>query len=125
MTAAVSHKRNPDYQALIAERREKVAAMTKQGYSAADIAAILRITERTVQRYRVRTGCAQPKRPPLTPEELARVEQLLNDGCSIAEAARTIGRAQTNLQQRFRGRGWTRQQRAEYLAMVRRMREIA
>ncbi|MGQ9348911.1 helix-turn-helix domain-containing protein [Mycolicibacterium gilvum] len=125
MTAAVSHKRNPDYQALIQERCERVAAMTRAGYTASQIAVILRITERTVQRYRVRTGCSQPAPLPLTPEEITRAEELLEDGCSLSEVARTIGRSHDAVVRRFQGRGWTRQQRAEFLHMVRRMREIA
>jgi IS30 family transposase len=98
----------------IAERRERVAEMTRAGYIAEDIAATLGVTRRTVERDRVAAGVAQPYPPPMTEEQIRRVAELLDDGCSIAEAARTVGCSRRQVFRLFPGRGWTRQQIGQY-----------
>lgn len=85
---------------------ERVRQLTSVGRSAADIAAALRISERTVVRYRRRVGIAKPVVEHMTVEQLARAEQLLDDGCSAAETARSVGVAPSTIRRRFPGRAW-------------------
>lgn len=106
----------------IAERRQTVVALSRMGVSIADIAAALRVTERTVQRTKVHMGIAAPPPPPLTADELARAAQLLDDGASFAEVARSIGRSTHALRNHFPGRGWTHAQVVEFAVTVRRMK---
>jgi len=110
----------------IAERQARVAELTRQGLSAPQIAEIVGITERTVVRDRSAVGCAQPYvSNPLSEEQRCRAEELLNDGCSIAEVARTIGRSPSAVKRAFPGRGWTRAQVYEYVGLVQSARKIA
>jgi hypothetical protein len=108
----------------ITARRERVKAMTLAGKSAADIAAALGVTERTVVRDRVAAGCGQPPQPPITDDELRTAAAMLDDGCPVEEVARTIGRSPRQLAQRFPGRTWDRQQVADYVAVCRRYSKI-
>lgn len=90
---------------------ERVAMLTKAGWSARAIAEELGCGESTVTRSRVRAGVARPAAKFLTPEEVATIERLLDDGASLAEAARTIGRGPAGaVYQRFAGRAWTPQE---------------
>jgi methylphosphotriester-DNA--protein-cysteine methyltransferase len=95
---------------LVAWRCERVAEWTRAGVVAEDIAARLKISKRSVLRYRRRAGVAQPPPVPLTAEQLARAEHLLDDGCSVAETARTIGCSDRSVVRHFPGRAWTREQ---------------
>lgn len=106
---------------LAEERRARVAELTKRGMSASLIADILKVTDRTVVRDRKVAGISQPGPRLLTPEEVEVVERLLDDGASLTEAARTIGRNRASLHHnnRFKGRAWTRQQVADYAALRR------
>ncbi|URM86147.1 helix-turn-helix DNA-binding protein [Gordonia phage BiggityBass] len=88
------------------ERAERVARLTRQGLSAADIAAQLRVTVRTVVRDRQRTGVCGKLPPRLSDEKLAQARQLLADGASYREAARTVGCDPANLRRRLPGYGW-------------------
>lgn len=89
------------------DRRSGVIAMTRLGMSAAEIAVLLGVTDRTVQRDRAATGLSRPPAPPLTDAELARARALIDDGCSHTEVARTLGVHQTTVSSHFPGRGWT------------------
>lgn len=91
-----------------------VAAMTRRGYTAVQIAAHLRISPRTVIRYRAATGTTRPPPTPLTDQQLRRARQLLEDGASYCETARTIGCAYQTLTRRFPGYGWTQAQTVAY-----------
>lgn len=106
------------------ERRGQVAELSRQGMSVAQIAEKLKVTGRTVNRDRVRLGIAKPSPRPLTEQELATVEEMLADGASLSEAARTVGRSVHTLFRRFKGRGWTAQQVGEYLQMLRVMKKL-
>lgn len=92
----------------------RIVLMTNAGWSAQRIAEALRCNVRTVTRIRVRAGIAKPPSRPLTDDELAIAERLFDDGCSISEVERTLGRAQGSLNRRFKGRGWTHQQVSEF-----------
>lgn len=93
--------------AVSAKRREQVVELTRAGLSAPQIADRLGIATRTVQRHRVAAGIAQPPARHLTPAQIHRARQLLDDGASYKEVARTIGCANKSVRYRFPGRGWT------------------
>lgn len=109
-----AHRLEPD-------RDARIATLTRQGMSAAQIAVRVGVTKRTVCRARRRTGTSLGEaQVPMSPEETRRVESLLDDGCSLAEALRTIGRAGTgSIRRRFAGRAWTKQQIAAHAALIR------
>lgn len=89
----------------IQDRRETVAALTRQGYTADQIANILRVSGRTVQRYRVITGTSQPAPRPFTDEELALARNLLEEGAGYGEVSRTIGHDRSAVRRRLPGYG--------------------
>lgn len=105
---------------LTQQRSEAVAELTGMGRSASAIAEVLGITERSVQRYRRRLGISQRPPVPLTESQLVAAAQLLDDGCSYTEVARTIGCAGNTVARHFPGCGWTRAQINEHLRMTRR-----
>lgn len=84
--------------------QERVVAMTRQGVPTREIAAILGVCERTITRIRVQAGCAR-KYQPITPENLKLARNLLEDGASYSEVARTIGCSHERLSTRFPGYG--------------------
>lgn len=50
----------------------------------------------------------------MTPEELARARELIDDGVSIRETARTLGRSPMTIQKHFSGQSkWDRRTEAE------------
>lgn len=107
----------------IEERREQVAQMTRDGVHAHEIAKVLGVAERTVVRDRRATGTAKPPPRPLTPQQLALARQLLDDGCSYAEAARTVGASTTAIAAHFPGKGWTPIQGGMWGTYVRRLNQ--
>lgn len=89
------------------DRWNRVAELSRRGVSAALIAEQLGITHRSVNRIKARqTGVETSRR--FTAEEIARVEDMLSDGCSLSEIARTIGRSPGSVRKRWRGQGWTK-----------------
>lgn len=108
-----------------AARRAQVVELTRAGHSAAEIAVILGITERRVTSHRSEAGIAQPPRDPLTADQLARAAELLDDGCSYNEVARTIGCGYSVIRRRFPGRGWPPGKAASLMQFERRaLRQI-
>lgn len=88
-----------------AERDDRIARLTRGGYTAPQIAAIVGVTERTVQRVRGRRGVAKPFcGNPLTADEIRRAADMLDDGASYGEVARTLGRNVATLRKHLRGR---------------------
>lgn len=88
------------------ERRDAwIAELTVDGYSARQISAIVGVSPRGVVRARYRTKTQRPFRPHMTPEEIARAEEMISDGVPQAEVARTLGRSLWAIGRRFRGRG--------------------
>jgi hypothetical protein len=100
-------------------RRAEVVRLTALGFSAAQIAVWLGISARHVQRCRAAAGITQPCATPLTADEIARAEQMLDDGASLKEVARTLGRCREAIERRFPGRAWTPTQVAEWRHMKR------
>lgn len=107
------------YDQQLAERRAVVAALTWEGWSAQQIAARLDVTARTVCRDRAKIGgVARPRPAPFSDDEYRRAQQLLDDGCSLSEVARTLGRDVATICRRFRGQGWTREQTGQFNKLV-------
>jgi len=107
----------------VASRRELVAKLTADGWSATQIAKRLGVTDRTVQRDRKATGCLQGEPyEPLSAEELERARVLVEDGCSRQEVARTIGRSAHAIRRHVPESGWTREQTNAHLAALRRLK---
>jgi len=96
---------------------ELVAKLTRQGWSAQQIADELNVTTRTVVRSRKRSGILGSPPQWMTDEELAIAERMLDDGASLTEVARTLDRHPTSIWKRFRGRGWTPAQTGQHNAL--------
>lgn len=108
------------------ERRARVVELTRQGYSATQIADIIGITRRSVTRIRSDAGIAQQiDVVPLTEDERRSAAALLDDGCSISEVARTLGRCDTTIHKHFPGRGWAKGEGSRLACFNRWMREQA
>lgn len=96
---------------------EELLALHHAGKTANEIAQALGVTTRTVERYRARLGVSVPSPRSawrVSPEWKARVEALLEDGTSLAEAARTVGCNDVTMRRHFPGRGWTKEQAGEF-----------
>lgn len=104
-------------------RRDRVVRLTAQDLSAADIAAIVGCSQRTVVRDRAARKVAKPKVPLLTGEQLALAGRLVEDGCSHMEVARTIGCSQTAITHHFPGTQWTPSQAGTFAVLVRSARQ--
>lgn len=87
-----------------AARREEVARLTAAGLSITGIAQRLGINKRLVVRDReamkINHGVVAL---PLTPAEICRALELLDDGCPLGEVAETLGRGRDTISRRFRG----------------------
>lgn len=91
-----------------------IKRLTLAGVGAREIAARIGCTTRTVSRYRHTLGISQPPPPPLTDDEIAAIHRLADDGCSVTEIARTIGRG-SNAVRRIRPDAvWTPTQIGQY-----------
>jgi len=94
----------------MAKRRARVKSLTDQGMTASEIAALLKVSTRTVVRYRQMTGCSHPVGRHMTADEVVKAGELLDDGCSYEEVARTLGVSSWAVAARYPGRAWTRSQ---------------
>ena len=72
-----------------AELHADIERLHKAGRTAAQIAEEAGCSRRTVERWRQRNGHTVPRVP--KDEQRARAGELIAEGCSIAEAARTVG----------------------------------
>lgn len=112
--------------AAVSARRARIEQLTREGYSASEIAAFLGVTKRTVVRIRRKLGITKPPAGlPLSAEELRIAAEMLADGCSYTETARTLGRGVHTMIRRFPGYGWDRQQSAAYSVAVRRLNAVS
>lgn len=102
-----------------ADRLHQVAALTRQGMNSTDISVILRISRRTVTRYRNRAGISQPQHQPLTPEQHAIAGRLAADGCNAREIARTVGCDASTIRRHYPHAVWTSDQVIEYARLMR------
>lgn len=86
---------------MILSPQERFQALDAAGLSGPQIADRLGVHERTVSRWRARAG--RQKRPATIPTPQSRRDlawRLIEDGCPVAEAARTVGVAPRTV------RGW-------------------
>jgi hypothetical protein len=87
------------------ERYDDIAELTRRGFSAPQIAAMLNVSTRLVQRARFARGMSRKVTSrPFTSEELAWAEAMVADGASFNEIARTLRRDVTVITARFKGR---------------------
>lgn len=63
-------------------------------------------------------------RGPLSDSEIRFAEQLLDDGASFREVARTLDRNPSVICRHFPGRGWTAQQKSEGASIQRKFRNV-
>jgi DNA-binding NarL/FixJ family response regulator len=112
-------KPDPDRPTRIAERNNTIIRLTKQGWTAQQIAEHVGLCTRSITRIRVATGIAQPfTGHPLTPQEHNTAQQLLNDGASYAEIGRTLGRSDKVIATHFPGQSqWRRGQGNQWRTM--------
>lgn len=105
-------------------RRGEVVRLTRAGYSLPQIAAYLRITERSVQRHREKAGISQPPPTRMSEDEIAAARALLEDGASYSEVVRSTGRARPTLQHHLPGYGWSQSMASEYRHLRERLDQL-
>ena len=96
----------------------------RAGYTISDQAYFLDVSTRTVQRLWARLGLQAPVVGYYGPEVKAEAETMLDEGCSFAETARSLGVAESTVQRWFPGRGWTQKQTAEHRGLLRRHKQL-
>jgi transposase-like protein len=99
-------------------RAERVIALSARGVPVAQIAEEVGVS--TTHVFRIRAALMKPGTRPrrFTDDELAFAERMLEDGASINEVARTLGRHPGTVGKKFRGRGWSQLQSAEWGALM-------
>jgi hypothetical protein len=103
---------------------DRITKLTREGLSAAAIGKILGINARTVVYARTKHGCSQNPPSRLTEQELQLAKNLLEDGASYTEVAKTLNRDRNNLVHRFPGYGWTETQAAQHMWMLKELEKI-
>lgn len=88
----------------------QVRRMTAAGMSGREIARTIDIAPSTVFRMRKEAEVTGRVNRPWQDDELRRAEAHLEDGCSLSEVARTLGRPLSSVRKKFPGRRWTHQQ---------------
>lgn len=106
---------------------EQFLELEGKGWTAARIADELGVSARTVYRLRRRYGFARTdtgRHAPLSPERLAVASEMIADGCSHCEVARSLGMQTATLRRHFPGTGWSKQETNEYINSVRRANKL-
>lgn len=101
----------------IEERWDRIAGRLRGGVDPRTIARDEGVSLATVYRIRLKLEGARQTNRAFTDDEIARIEQLLDDGASLREVARTVGRDPKVISRRWVGRGWTREQVGDWLSM--------
>lgn len=80
------------------------------GFSAAQIAERLKVSTRTVTRWRNSTGRSHTPPPTMRPEsDREHARRLIDDGCSLTETAETVGVTPATIRRWFPdATGWSR-----------------
>lgn len=104
----------------LAYRAERVAALTRGGRSATDIAFILGISARTVEKYRQRLGISRSEcRRERTSDDVLRLaHRLLMDGASYKEVGRTVGVHPCTIAKHLPGYAWSSAQITQHARTV-------
>lgn len=103
------------------EAADLIVRYTEQGLGRQEIADRIGCSVDTVSNVRRRRGVPVQRSYRLSAEQLARAEQLLDDGASFAEAARSIGSTTSAVARRFPGRGWSYRECGLFTAMLRKV----
>lgn len=95
---------------------ETIARLTREGWSAENIADHLGVNPRTVQRHRMRAGVGQPHRDPLSERARERIDRLIREGMPSTWVAEDIGCSRWTVNQhRPMGREATREWRQAWV----------
>lgn len=98
--------------------RERIVGLSLTGVPVTHLAARFGVSATSISVWRKAAGVARPANQKLSTEQLELAEQLLEDGCSYAEVARTVGVTPPCLMRRFPGRGWTPRQAGEHRQLL-------
>lgn len=105
---------------------ERIVALTKDGYSAAEISREIGCSKETVRRTRVKFGVSQGRTMRKYSQEIRdKALVMLEDGASYNEVGRTLGVPDKWVRKTFPGMGWTRQQVYEYRALKKQLDSLA
>lgn len=98
-----------------------ILELSEAGATRTETARQAGCSPRTVGNVRRAHGFQSPQF--LSTEQLARIEEKLDDGWSMAEIHRTLGHDPETIARHFPGKGWTREQMNEFNATLRQARE--
>lgn len=97
--------------------RQELSQLHEQGKTTSQLAEHFSAHVDSITRIKNELGLTIDKR--MTPERLARLTQMVNDGWSFKEIHRTEGADMETLRKYFPGRSWTHEQCIEYLRLRR------
>ena len=86
--------------------RDEFTRLSAAGWTRPQLADHFNINPRSVTRLRAKLGISGRTSNTLTPERLAQVEAMLQDGASQKETARTTGVDREAIRKHFPGSGW-------------------
>lgn len=89
-----------------AELAEKISHYSKIGLTVEAIARRTGVSTRTVERYRKHSGTWAGPRKKITPEEISRAKEMLEEGINYSEVARTLGRSARAIRAHLPGYSW-------------------
>jgi uncharacterized protein YerC len=95
---------------------EEFRQLLGDGWTASQLANHFESSTATITRYRRLAGAPSHL---LSPERIARIDAMIEDGWSFAEISRTEGVHVETLRRRYPGRAWTMRQRDAYVSTVR------
>lgn len=70
---------------------EQFLVLERQGVSVASMADMLKVTSRTIARWKQRAGVSHPPVPRASLDARAQARALIDGGCSFRDAAATVG----------------------------------
>lgn len=100
-------------------RGDLIEDLARKGFTTPKIAEMLGVDKRTVNYWRKKRGVVHQRRY-ATPEQIVKIREMLADGASLAEAARTLGLNVGTVRNVHKGEGWTNEQSIEHLTTLRR-----
>lgn len=106
---------------------ERFRGMDQAGHSLREIAVAFDVSVRTVGRWRTKLGLTKSEAKTTRPQtDRDRAAALLDDGCSFAEAARTIGVTASCIRRWFPDRAaWTHEEAGAYGMHLRKLGGVA